>query len=187
MNQESRREAFVFFLLLAFGIIGRWAQPAWNFTPLAAVTAMGAYYFRGWLPAILLPATMLAISDLLLLPHDNWVVPVSVHLMAVVPLALGRAARRSDGFRCAMFWGLCGVVPATAFFFVTNFAVWASKSMYAGTAAGLLDCYVRALPFYRTMLAGDLCYVGLMAACLAAAHLIDQRTALAPARESSGR
>jgi len=110
-----------------------------------------------------------------------------VHLMAVVPLALGRAARRSDGFQCAMFWGLCGVVPATAFFFVTNFAVWASKSMYAGTAAGLLDCYVRALPFYRTMLAGDLCYVGLMAACLAAAHLIDQRTALAPARESSGR
>ena len=65
MNQESRREAFVFFLLLAFGIVGRWAQPAWNFTPLAAVTAMGAYYFRGWLPAILLPARMLAMSNFL--------------------------------------------------------------------------------------------------------------------------
>jgi hypothetical protein len=187
MNSESRREAFVFFLLLAFGIVGRWAQPAWNFTPLAAVTAMGAYYFRGWLPAILLPASMLAISDLLLLPHDNWAVPASVHLMAIVPLALGRAARRAEGWRSALCWGLCGVAPATAFFVVTNFAVWATKSMYAGTAAGLVECYVRALPFYRTMLAGDICYVGMMAACLAAAHVIDQRTALAPARERGRR
>jgi hypothetical protein len=183
MNSEARREAFVFFLLLAFGVVGRWAQPDWNFTPLAAVTAMGAYYFRGWLPAILLPASMLAISDLLLLPHDNWVVPVSVHLMAIVPLALGRAARRAEGWRCALCWGLCGVLPATAFFIVTNFAVWASKSMYAATAAGLLDCYVRALPFYRTMLTGDICYVGLMAGCLAAAHIIDRGTVLAPVTE----
>ena len=71
MNSASRREAFVFFLLLAFGIVGRWAQPEWNFTPLAAVTAMGAYYFRGWLPAVLLPVCLLSLSDLLLLPHDS--------------------------------------------------------------------------------------------------------------------
>ena len=52
-------------------------------------------------------------------------------------------------------WGLCGIVPATLFYVVTNFAVWATKSLYAPTFEGLMDCYVQALPFYRTMLAGD--------------------------------
>jgi hypothetical protein len=58
------------------------------------------------------------------------------------------------------------------FYLVTNFAVWASKSLYAPTAAGLMESYAKALPFYRTMLAGDVCYVALMTACLAAAHLL---------------
>ena len=57
MNRETLRDLTIFALLLAFGVLGRWAQPAWNFTPLAAVTALGAFYFRSWLPAVLLPVT----------------------------------------------------------------------------------------------------------------------------------
>jgi hypothetical protein len=38
-----------------------------------------------------------------------------------------------------------------------------------------MDCYVHALPFYRTMLAGDVCYVSLMTACLAAAQVLEPR------------
>ncbi len=97
MNRETLRELCVFLLLLTFGIVGRWAEPAWNFTPLAAVAAMGAYCFRTWLPAILLPISMLAISDLVLLPHDSGWVQASVYLMTIVPLALGRAARGAHG------------------------------------------------------------------------------------------
>ena len=181
MNQASRRELLIFALLLAFGVLGRWAQPAWNFTPLAAVTAMGAYYFRNWLPAVLLPVCLLVISDVLLVPHDNWAALLAVHAMAVVPLVLGRMARGADGWRRAACWGMCGFVPATAFFLVTNFAVWAGRSLYAPTLAGLAECYVRGLPFYRWMLAGDVCYVGLMAACVVAAELLERRTVAAAA------
>lgn len=181
MNRTTLRELLVFSLLLAFGILGRWAQPEWNFTPLTAVTAMGAYYFRGWLPAILLPASVLAISDLLLAPHDNWQVLVAVHAMAIVPLVLGRAARGAEGWRRAGCWALCGFVPATAFFVVTNFAVWMGRSLYEPTLTGLVNCYAAGLPFYRWMLAGDLFYVGLMAACVAAAELWERRVAPTPA------
>jgi hypothetical protein len=177
MNRETRRDLLVFSLLLAFGVLGRWAQPVWNFTPLAAVTAVGAFTFRNWLPAVLLPSAMLVISDLWLPMHDSRLVVIAVHLSAVFPLMLGRVARNSEGWRLALAWGLCGFVPATAFFLATNFAVWASKSLYEPTLAGLIDCYVKALPFYRTMLAGDVCYVALAAACLAAAHVMDRRTA----------
>ncbi len=187
MNRETLREYCLFIVLLGFGIVGRLAQPEWNFTPLAAITAMGAYCFRGWLPAMLLPVALLAISDLALLPHDSGWVQASVLVMAVVPLALGRAARGAEGWRALGFWGLCGVLPATAFFVVTNFAVWAARSMYAANAAGLVECYVRGLPFYRTMLAGDVCYVSLMVACVAAAQLLDERRDLAPVQEMNRR
>jgi hypothetical protein len=175
MHRDTIRELLVFALLLAFGVIGRWAQPLWNFTPLAAVTAMGAFYFRGWLPAILLSASLLVISDVFLLPHDNWIAQIAVHVMAIIPLALGRAARNAEGWGRVGYWAMCGFVPATAFFLVTNFAVWASKSLYPPTMAGLMECYYAGIPFYRWMLAGDVCYVSLMAACVAAAQLIESR------------
>jgi hypothetical protein len=173
MNRTARQELLVFAALLTFGVLGRWAEPSWNFTPLAAVTALGAFYFRGLLPAVLLPAAMLVISDLVLPAHNSGPVQISVHVMSIIPLLIGRAARRESGWQQAACWGLCGLAPATAFFLVTNFAVWGSKSLYASTLAGLLDCYVHGLPFYRTMLTGDICYVSLMTACLAAARLLD--------------
>jgi hypothetical protein len=180
MNRQTLRELLVFTLLAAFGVVGRWAQPEWNFTPLAAVAALGGYYFRGWLPAVLLPWTMLVVSDTLLAPHDNFVAALSVYAMAVVPVALGRAARGAEGWRRVAIGGMCGVVPATAFFVVTNIAVWASKSMYEPTLAGLAECYTSALPFYRGMLRGDVCYVSLAMACVVAAHLWEQRLVKAP-------
>ena len=168
MNRTSRRELLLFAALLAVGVLGRLFEPAWNFTPLAAVGALAGYCFRGWAPAALLPLAVLAISDLFVDSHDNSVVQVVVYAMALLPLLLGRAARSSASWRQAAWWGACGVVPATAFYVVTNFAVWVSKSTYEPTLAGLADCYARALPFYRTMLAGDACYVALAAIAVVA-------------------
>jgi hypothetical protein len=185
MTRAARQELVVFIVLLAFGVVGRWAEPSWNFTPLAAVTALGAVYFRGLLPAILLPSAVLAISDLALPAHDSWLVQISVHVMSLIPLGLGRAARRTSGWQQIACWGMCGFVPATAFFLVTNLAVWASRSLYAPTLAGLLDCYAHALPFYRTMLAGDVCYVSLMTACLVAARLLEGQPTAARAQAVS--
>lgn len=55
-------------------------------------------------------------------------------------------------------------LAATAVFFIaTNFACWLDPIMgYAPTGAGLLDCYVQALPFARNTLLGDLFYTSLL-------------------------
>lgn len=165
-NRETLRELSVFGLLLAIGVAGRWAQPDWNFTPLAAVTVVGGYYFRSLLAAILLPVGILAVSDLILPAHDNVAVQISVHGMMLVPLCLGRLARHSHGWQRVGLGVLCGVVPATAFFVVTNFVHWASTGMYEKSFAGLTACYVAGLPFYRAMLVGDLFYLSVLATCL---------------------
>ena len=170
-NGQNLRELSIFILLLAIGVAGRWASPMWNFTPLAAVTLFGGFLFRRTLVAILLPVTVLAVSDLFLPVHDNLPVMISVHAMMLVPLLLGRWVRRKDGLQQAIAWGLCGVLPATTFFLVTNLAVWAFKSTYEPALAGLAACYAAGIPFYRAMLAGDIFYLGVMLACLAVARV----------------
>ena len=161
MNRETVRELIVFCLLLAIGVVGRWAQPAWNFTPLAAVAMMGGYYFRSLWPALLLPLGVLAVSDLTLLAHNSLAVQLSVYVAISVPWMLGRLLRRQENYRTLLALG-GGVASAVAFFLVTNFAVWASHNYYPHTWAGLVECYAAAVPFFRTMLAGDVFYVGLL-------------------------
>ena len=178
MNRQTSRELAVFALLFAIGVLGRWAQPDWNFTPLAAVTVMGGFYFRNLLPGLLLPASILLVSDLLLTPHNNWQVQLSVHVMMIVPLVLGRFTRNSTGWQAALRWGMCGVVPATAFYLVTNFSVWAFTEFYEKTLAGLMACYAYGVPFYRTMLAGDICYLVLLGSCLVVASLREMKPAV---------
>ncbi len=182
VNRDTLRELTVFGLLLAIGVLGRWAQPEWNFTPTAAVAALGGYYFRRLLPAVLLPLSVLVISDVLLAPHDSWPVFATVQLMMLVPMLIGRSARDTSGSPAAWRWALCGVVPATAFYVATNFAVWAFTGLYEKTLAGLAQCYVAAVPFYRMMLAGDVFYLIVLGGCLAIARATSRSAAFAVTR-----
>ncbi|QDS96781.1 DUF6580 family putative transport protein [Adhaeretor mobilis] len=186
MNRDTLRELSVFTLLLTLGVVGRWAQPAWNFTPLAAVAMMGGYYFRSLLPAVLLPIGMLVVSDLALLGHDSLAVQASVYVAISLPWVLGRMLRsRSLGGhhtgRTAIALG-CGVASSLAFFAVTNFAVWGFQRYYPHSWAGLVECYAAALPFFRTMLAGDLAYVGTLFGGLSAVEWLAERRQFSPSQ-----
>lgn len=172
MNHRDKiRDLSVLALLVAIGVVGRWAQPDWNFTPLHAVTLLGGFYFSALLPAICLPLCILAISDVALSAHDNFAVQFAVYAMMLLPLALGRIARNMQGWKRVGHGVLCGFLPATAFFVVTNFVHWTSTSMYQKTWEGLAACYSAAIPFYRSMLAGDLLYLAVLVACLVLAGM----------------
>jgi len=141
-----------------------------------AVTVLGGYYFRQLLPAVLLPIGILTVSNLLLPTYPQWQVQLSVYAMMLAPLALGRAARGAQGWQRIKHATLCGFVPATLFFVVTNFAVWAFTPYYQKTLAGLANCYWMALPFYRWMLAGDLFFLGVLVGCLVVARSLASQT-----------
>jgi hypothetical protein len=40
------------------------------------------------------------------------------------------------------------LASSTSFFILSNFAVWAGSNMYPHAAAGLVACYIAAIPFY---------------------------------------
>lgn len=54
------------------------------------------------------------------------------------------------------------ILGSVIFYLLTNGAVWAFGSLYPPTAAGLLQSYYMAIPFFRNSLLGDLFYTGVL-------------------------
>jgi hypothetical protein len=168
--RQTLRDVLVFVLLIGIGVVGRWAQPQWAFTPTAAVAVFAGLYFSRVGVALLVPLAVLAITDLKLPSHSGAAMMVITYGAMCLPVFLGRLVRgRHTGWDAAWRWAVCGLVPATLFYLVTNFAVWAFQSDYPKTWAGLVQCYWAAVPFYRWMAAGDVFYLAIVLGCWALA------------------
>lgn len=171
MNRRPHVEWLVFATLV---VGGAWLRVAFrdlpNFAPVAALALFSGYFFRHRRMAVGVPLLVMGISDLWLGGYDLRVmatvysmlaVPVFARdvLRAVFQLAPGRWSRAM-----AAVGGLvgCSLLSSVLFFLVTNFAVWCCYDYYATDSAGLVNCYVRALPFFRYTLAGDLCFSTLL-------------------------
>jgi hypothetical protein len=169
-QNQTLRDVLVFILLVSIGVAGRWGQPEWCFTPTAAAAIFAGCYFTRLAVAALVPVAILATSDILLEAHDNVAVMLATYAVMTLPVLFGRwlASSREPG-RTAWRLVICGIVPATLFWLVTNFAVWAFQSDYEKTWAGLIQCYAMAVPFFRWMLAGDVFYLAVLLGCAALA------------------
>lgn len=159
-------------MLVAIGVAGRWGQPEWCFTPTAAAAIFAGFYFARLGIAALVPIAILGISDLALEAHNSFGVMMATYAVMTVPVLLGRWLRNSEG-RAGSLWRLvlCSLLPATIFWIVSNFAVWAFQSDYEKSFPGLMLCYWMAVPFYRWMLAGDVFYLTILVVCAALAGL----------------
>jgi hypothetical protein len=171
-RQQNLQDVLVFALLVAIGVTGRWGQPQWAVTPTAAAAIFAGFYFSRTAIAFMVPIAILAISDLLLPAYNSVPVMIATYAIMTLPVWFGRMMRGENRV-AATAWkiALCGLVPATAFFVVSNLAVWAFQSDYEKSLAGLMECYAAAVPFYRWMLAGDIFYIGVLAACWLAANV----------------
>jgi hypothetical protein len=165
-RQQRVQELFVFALLVAIGVAGRWGQPTWCFTPLGAAAVFAGFYFSRAAVALLVPLAILGVSDLLLPAYDNVPVMLMTYAVSILPVCYGRVLARGQGMpSMAGVLAICGVLPATLFYLVTNFGVWAFQSDYEKSLAGLIRCYGAAMPFFRWMLAGDLFYLAVIFGC----------------------
>lgn len=122
-----------------------------NFAPMAAVAIFGGALLPRRV-GVLVPLMAMVLTDLIIDMHD--LVLVTWGSYALIALASSLVLKKSSfGKILAMTLG------GSVFFFVTtNFAVWLMSGMYTRTLAGLQQCFVLALPFFRGTLMGDLFY-----------------------------
>jgi uncharacterized protein DUF6580 len=147
-----RTDLLLVTFLIVLDVVARLLPHAPNFTPVAASTLFAAVVLQRRSLALLVPLIAMPISDLLIGP-DDWRITAVVYGSMLLPFAAGLMAKN---YRLSR-----SVVPAILscsllFFATTNFAVWAFSGMYSHDLAGLIACYVAALPFLKYTVACDL-------------------------------
>ena len=129
----------------------------WNFSPVLPLCVFGAACYATGRAAYLVPFAIYLAGDLgiwLLTGRADWAFyaaqPV-LYLSVALVVTCGFVLRRQRSWpRIAA----TGLASAVTFFVVSNFGVWAFGDgiRYPHNAAGLVDCYVQAIPFFRNTL-----------------------------------
>jgi len=137
-----------------------------NFAPVAALALFAGYFFTSRMLAIMVPILVMLASDCILGSYNPGLMAV-VYGMLALPVMLRGLLRQYLDFtagrpKAIAYSSLgivgCSVFASIAFFLVTNLAVWYQASWYTRDAAGLWQCYLQALPFFRYTLSGDLLF-----------------------------
>lgn len=174
-NKAAKTDSFqfasyllIFVAIVAIGIASRfWLVDFPNFKPIAALVLFGGFFFRKVWVAVAALVLVMVITDLQLGVYQ-WQLAVMVYASLALSCGLGVWVKRSVekrqrarllvpvGGRQVGRFLVASLVMSTAFFVLTNGAVWAAGSWYPRTGEGLLACYSAAIPFYRATLLGDL-------------------------------
>lgn len=133
-----------------------------NFTPLGAMALFAGAYISNRFLAVLIPALAMLLSDALM-GFAGWNYPeqtIAVYAMFALITVLGMNMRNNKSvFRVAG----SSLAASVLFFIATNLMVWISgfgsaTPLYPTSFAGLVDCYVKAIPFFGYTLGADMFY-----------------------------
>ncbi len=152
--KAPKNQFLVIALLIALGFAARLLPHPANFAPIGAIALFGAIY----LPkryAIIAPLAGLFLSDLAI-GFYTWQTMISVYASFILMGVIGLLVRKQKSFFTVVGGTLAGSI---LFFLITNLAVWLFDGMYPMTLAGLAQCYVMALPFFKYTVLGDMTYV----------------------------
>lgn len=116
----------------------------------------GGAYFADKRLAFLVPLTALLVSDLALGFYSQMPIVYATFAL-IVCIGLWLRQRRT-------LLPIAGATLASSvlFYGTTNFAVWVFGSLYPQTLAGLVACYMAAIPFFHNTLLGDAVFTAVL-------------------------
>jgi len=137
------------YILIIFGFLMRLLPHMPNMVPVAAIALFsGAYLNKKIVPWV--PLAIMMASDLVIGLHS-----VVFYTWGAFIL-IGYIGMRLKERRTPARIGIAAVFSALVFFIITNFGVW--LAWYPHTTEGFIMCYIKALPFLRNTMAGNLIF-----------------------------
>jgi len=132
-------------LIILFGLLTRFIPHPPNFTPIIAMVLFGSVYLENKKLAILIPLTIMILSDYFLGYGflSLWVYG-SLGLISL----LGYLTKKLNIINM--------LLGSVIFFIVTNFGVWLMG--YPKTLDGFILCYTLAIPFFANTLLSTIIY-----------------------------
>jgi hypothetical protein len=168
-------------LLLGLTLALRFAPLPENFSAFGALAIFCGMYARGgfrwWFPLVSL-FTADCIGQLARVPGMGFYHPQSMLLnyvglavMSLVAAGLGNWSRQNGSISNSVFpmaiarTAGVALIASACFFLLSNFGAWLDPLMqYEKSPAGLLNCYIAGLPFWRATLLSDVLFsVGFLA------------------------
>jgi hypothetical protein len=127
----------------------------YSFTPVEAIALFGGAYFADRRLALIVPLATMLLADLVIGLHG--MIPVTYGCIALSTLLGFTLRHRVSALRVAG----AGVAGSLLFFVVVSFVEWAvGDTDYC--RAGIVPCYVAAIPFLKAWLAGTLVWSALL-------------------------
>jgi hypothetical protein len=164
--QNEKQSRWLSFGLTILSSLGRLVPHAPNVTPVGGSCLFAGSRVSGFW-AYLLPLAVMIATDPIV-GHAggaqsgySWASPV-IYASFMINVWIGRRMLRSvTPIRVGVAAFLCSL----QFFLLTNLATWATvvathDPLYTPNFAGLMTCYIEALPFWGRTLAGDLLFSG---------------------------
>ncbi|MBL8019400.1 MAG: hypothetical protein JNM27_07025 [Leptospirales bacterium] len=130
-----------------------------NFAPIGAFTIYSGARIQGT-RSFLIPLLLMLVTDAVLgLTRYGWqtwtLVTPFIYFAFVVNILMGRLLRDTES--------PLAIIGATAagsiqFFVTSNLGVWLTSGMYSLDLIGLVDCFVKAIPFHRLTFLSDILF-----------------------------
>ena len=149
------RLALLIGIVVAAAGVRLFPHPA-NFDPIGGLALFAGAHLdeRRW--AFTAPLAAMLLSDAVIGFHSQ--MPV-VYASFALMVCMGFVLRQRRG---ALPVAGMALAASALFFVTTNFGVWALDAMYPKSLAGLLACYVAAIPFFGATIAGNLFYAAVL-------------------------
>ncbi|MDP8299536.1 MAG: hypothetical protein P9L88_06515 [Candidatus Tantalella remota] len=139
----------ILYILIIVGFLARLIPHVPNLAPIAAIALFaGAYLDKRLVPWV--PLVIMIVTDLILGVHGVFMFTWGAFIL-IGFVGMWLKERRTPG-------NILGatVFSALLFFVISNFGVWIA--WYPHTTAGFIDCYVKAVPFLRNTMIGNVVF-----------------------------
>lgn len=160
MNTKIVKNIVFISVLITAAIVWRILNSKYQFAPnleiVTAVTVLAAVAIN-WRAAIIVPVISMMISDIIIGNSSIFMFTWgSFALIGCGSILLKKLNNKPK----SQIISSIGFATVSSFFFfvITNFGVWI-QGWYPATFTGLINSYTMAIPFYRTMLIGNLILV----------------------------
>ena len=171
MKEETFTPKMKFILMLiAIVALGRILFHPFNFTPIGAIALFAGTYITDKRKAFLFPLVTLLVSDIIIQLTGGqgfYRDMIFVYGSFMLITCLGFLLRGREQRQTIM---VASLVSSLLFFFITNFGTWLMFDIYPKTGAGLIECYIAGIPFFRGTVMGDLFYNTILFASFALAR-----------------
>lgn len=152
----NRLPLIILCTLVAVLVLSRVLPHPPNFTPLIAVAFFAGVFLKEGRLALLVPLVVMLIADWFVGFHGTM---LFVYGALAVAVLLGRWLEQ----RRSLLRDVAGLTAGSVVFFViSNVGVWLTSGMYPLDGAGLVACFVAAIPFFHNTLASTLLYGALI-------------------------